>query len=64
MGRNKDLRKKITGWERTIAEHDEKIRRELTKAYPNEEYILGWRREIEVHKAKVARLTRRLMREW
>jgi hypothetical protein len=63
MGRNKDLRKKIAGWENTIAEHEDKIRRELTKEYPNEEYIQGWRREIEGHREKVARLTRRLKRE-
>jgi len=64
MGRNKELRIKIAGCERVIAAHESKIRRELTKDYPSEEYIRGWRHEIEAQKERVARLTRRLKREW
>ncbi len=64
MGRNKVLRRKIAGYQSTIEEHEAKIRAELTKTHPNEDYIRGWRREIEIHKADIERLTRRLKREW
>ena len=36
----------------------------MTKPHLNEDYIRGWRREIEIQKATIARLTRRLKREW
>lgn len=64
MGRSKDLRRRISGLQRTIEEHETKIRAELTRPHPNEEYIRGWRHEIDVHRSEVARLTRRLTREW
>ena len=46
MGRNKDLRKKIAGEERTRLDHERKLRLELAKAGPDTELIEYWRREI------------------
>lgn len=64
MGRNKDLRRRIASCQRVIEEHEDRIRAELTKPHPNEDYIRGWRREIETQKATVSRLIRRLKRVW
>ena len=64
MGRNKDLRKKIAGLRDIIAEHETKIRVELSKDNPDESLIGYWEREIATWKATVARLTRRLERDW
>jgi hypothetical protein len=64
MGRNKDLRKRIAGYEKVIARHEEKIRAELANESPNELRIAGWRREIRVWEEIVIRLSRRLNREW
>ena len=64
MGRNKDLRKKIAGYEAVIAEHEAKIRKELVRDQPDEGSIAGWKREIQVLRESVSRLTRRLKREW
>ena len=47
-----------------IEEHETKIRRERMKAQPDEDLIVHWNHEIEVRKQQVARLTRRLKREW
>jgi hypothetical protein len=63
MGRNKDLRQKISAYEEIIAEHKAKIRVELSKAHSDESLIGHWEREIEIWKATVARLTRRLKRD-
>jgi hypothetical protein len=60
MGRNKVLRREIAGYRSTIEEHEAKIRAELTKTHPNEDYIRGWRREIEIQKTDIERLKR----EW
>ncbi len=64
MGRNKDLRKRIAGLEDIIVAHEVKIRAELAKANPDETLIASWEREIATWKATVARLTRRLKRNW
>jgi hypothetical protein len=64
MGRSKILHRRIAGLERTMRVHEAKIRDELTKPHPNEEHIEGWKREIEARKATIARLMRRLKREW
>ena len=47
-----------------IEEHESKIHREQMKTQPDEDLIAHWQREIEVRKQQVARLTRRLKREW
>lgn len=47
-----------------IEEHESKIRREGTKAQPDEDLIAHWQQEVEVRKQQVVRLTRRLKREW
>jgi hypothetical protein len=64
MGRNKDLRKRISGYAAMIAEHEAKIRLELSKAHPDEALVGYWEREIEIWRAAVARLTSRLGRDW
>ncbi len=64
MGRNQDLRKKISAYAEIIAEHEAKIRLELSKADSDESLIGHWEREIDIWKATVARLARRLKRDW
>ncbi len=64
MGRNKELRKKIAGQERVIADHMAKIRREHAKPHPDDDVVRGWEREIEAARKKLENLTRRLEREW
>ena len=64
MGRNKDLRKKIAGQERVIADHVAKIHRENGKPHPDDDAIRGWEREIEAARRRLEILTRRLKREW
>ena len=64
MGRNKDLRKKVAGLRDIIAEHEAKIRVELSKDNPDGSLIEYWEREIETWEATIARLTRRLERGW
>ncbi len=64
MGRNKDLRKKIAGYQEIIGKHEAKILSELGEDHPDESQIASWQREIGVWKETVARLTRRLKRDW
>ncbi len=64
MGRNRDLRKKIAGEERTRLNHERRLQLELAKADPDSELIGFWRREINAAKKRIARLTRRLERNW
>jgi hypothetical protein len=64
MGRNKDLREKIAGRQSVIEEHQQKIREERMKPHPDEEVIAGWQHEIATQRAAIARLSRRLTREW
>jgi len=64
MGRNKDLRKKIAGCQAMILKHEEKIRAELVKDYADESLIASWQREVRAWSETIARLTRRLRRDW
>jgi len=64
MGRNKELRKKITAQKKVVEVHDEKIRREQMKPIPNESYVRGWKREIDTARKNIERLIRRLKRDW
>ena len=64
MGRNKKLRLRIAGQEGVIASHEQKIREEGRKDNPDEGAIESWKREIEAARKTVARMTRRLKREW
>ncbi len=64
MGRNKDLRKKIAGYQRVIELHEERIRRQRSKDNPDEDLIAGWLDEIAGHKKAIEHLSRRLKREW
>jgi hypothetical protein len=47
-----------------IARHERRIQAELAKGQPDELLVVGWQREIEVWNETVARLRRRLKREW
>lgn len=64
MGRNKHLRERIAGLERSIQEHEAKVREERSKACPDEGDLAHWQTETEVWKKQFARLTRRLKRDW
>jgi len=64
MGRNKDLRKRIAGWQRVIEAHVEKIQQERSRPHPSEDLIVGWEREIETQRRAIGRAMRRLRREW
>jgi hypothetical protein len=64
MGRNRDLRKKLAGYEQIIARHERRILNELAKEQPDESLLAGWKREIKTWKDTVERLTRRLNRKW
>jgi hypothetical protein len=47
-----------------ITKHEAKILSELEEDHPDESQIASWQREIDVWKGTVARLTRRLKRDW
>jgi ubiquinone biosynthesis protein UbiJ len=64
MGRNRDLRRKITGLQRAIAKHEAKVQRELLEPHPDESLIAHWLDEIDAWKRQVAHLSRRLKRDW
>jgi len=64
LGRNKDIRKRIAGYYEAIAAHEAKIKSELAKDEPNEGRIAYWQREVAGLNATVARLKRRLKRDW
>lgn len=56
MGRNKQLRKRIAGQLKTIAEHQRKIEEELRKPAPDSDYIRKWEREIDIARKTVRKL--------
>jgi hypothetical protein len=64
VGRNKDLRKSIAGLERSIRLHQDKIKAERSKPFPNDGSIAHWEAEIERFRKRKEILTRRLLREW
>jgi hypothetical protein len=64
MGRNKDLRAKTAGEERSRINHERKLQLESAKPAPDSELIEFWRREINAATKRIARLTRRLERNW
>ena len=47
-----------------VEEHRAKIEAERAKARPNEAWIAHWQGEIEAWEQQIARLNRRLKREW
>ncbi len=66
MGRNKSVRIKIAGagHQRRIEQHQNKIRLQRMKPYPDEELIAHWQAEIDRWEKQIERLTRRLKRNW
>ena len=63
MGRNKRLRKQIAGLQAVIAEHHQKIARELMKTTPDRRLIVKWRKDIAVFEREIAKLLRKLGKE-
>jgi hypothetical protein len=63
MGRNKDLRTRISGLKADIDLHERKIRQEQRKPHPNEARIRHWQHEIRANLGRLANLERRLNRE-
>jgi len=64
VGRNKELRKKIAGLDRSIQIHQQKVDEERAKPVSDETDIEHWQSEIETFRKRKERLTRRLLREW
>jgi len=62
MGRNKEIRKKIEGHKRMLAEHRAKIQRELAAAEPRGELISYWERRIRDVEERILRLEERLQK--
>ena len=64
MGRNKDIRKHVGGWERQLREHQQKIEIERAKPAPDAGLIKHWESDIRTFKKNIDRLLRRLRRAW
>ncbi len=64
MGRNKQLRARLAGVERKLAQHEAKIRAELGASLPDLGLVKGWRREISAWEKERERILRRLNRDW
>lgn len=60
MGKNKQLRKRITGLYRVIEAHQLKIQDELRKNLPDAGFIRKWEREIDIARKAVRKLQQRL----
>ena len=60
MGKNKQIRKRIKGHFRTIAEHQAKIERERAKPNPNVLTIRKWEKDIDIARRAVRKLEERL----
>lgn len=60
MGRNKQLRKKISGHMKNIARHEAKIEQELNKAQPDMLLIRKWEGDIDIARRVVRQLEERL----
>jgi molybdate-binding protein len=56
-GGNKDLRKKIRGYELQASEHHRKIAAELAKPQPDYGRIRYWERELRGFEATLVRLS-------
>ncbi len=52
MGRNKQLRKQLTGHMKNIRRHEEKMERELRKPEPDMRLVSKWERDIDRARAK------------
>ena len=64
MGRNKDIRAKLAGWERAIEDQRRKIGLQRAQTVPDDKLIAKWERDITGLEMARARLLRRLRREW
>ncbi len=61
MGK-KEFLKQIESLNRKINEHEEKIKRERQKSYPDEGRIKHWEREIQAFKNAIEKAQKRLRR--
>lgn len=57
---NKRLKKKIEGLKKQIRQHEDKIRRERMKNFPDEGMIKHWEVEIASFKKVIEKIMRRL----
>jgi len=64
VGRNKKIRTRLSGLERSITKHQARIEAERAGDSPRPEVIKGWKAEIEGWEKERARLLRRLRRDW
>ena len=62
MGRNKHLRKLISGQLRTIEGHQKKVEAELQKDSPNLARIRKWEKDIDIARETMRRLEEKLER--
>lgn len=60
MSKNKDIRKKIAGQLKAIAEHESKIAAELAKSNPDQILIAIWQKHIANARVQIAKLERQL----
>ncbi len=60
MGKNRHLRKIRAGLVRKIDAHEEKIRQERLKPFPNQDSIDHWEGEMRPWKERVRRIDQRL----
>jgi hypothetical protein len=62
VGANKEIRKKIAGHRRMMAEHEAKIRKERESSVPRENLISYWQRRIDEVKRRIGHLEDKLQR--
>jgi hypothetical protein len=60
MGKNKEIKKRITGQLRTIAKHQSKIESELKKPAPDFILIRKWEKDIDIARNRMRKLEERL----
>lgn len=60
MGKNKKQRKKLTGYQKALAKHHEKIAQALQKANPDFDLIGHWNSEIRGLEKTISRILKRL----
>lgn len=60
VGRNKKLRKKITGLEEQVSKHREKIEEEKKKPQPDKGVVTHWEAEIRALQKQIEQIRCRL----
>jgi len=52
MGRNKQIRKDIAGWERAVRKHEKKIEIESAEPIPNSGRIAHWEAKFDLSEGR------------